>query len=90
MTKTFLSVLAAALLLGSATVCAQEEVVSRDILEISLYGGLAVPVGGIADFATGMGLPLQQADADKRAEVKKRIKAYGKPTNIMNFEHKKY
>lgn len=64
MTKTSLTVLAAVLLLGSLNASAQEELVARDVLEISLYGGLAIPSGGITDFTTGQGMPLQDAGAD--------------------------
>lgn len=46
--------------LGGA-VHAQEEWVGRDILEISLYGGLGLPSGGITDWTTGQELDAPRA-----------------------------
>ena len=59
MTKASVTIIAAVLLLGSLNVSAQEEVVTKDVLEVSLYGGLAVPTGGISDWTTG---PIPELD----------------------------
>lgn len=53
MTKASVTIIAAVLLLGSLNVSAQEEVVTKDVLEVTLYGGLGIPTGGISDWTTG-------------------------------------
>ncbi len=68
MTKASVTIIAAVLLLGSLNVCAQEEVVTKDILEISLYGGLGVPTGGISDWTTGP-LPVLDKTYERAAKT---------------------
>ncbi len=57
MRKIALTVALAACTMFAADASAQEEFVGRDILEISVYGGLAVPTGGITDWQTGFTSP---------------------------------
>jgi len=53
MRKTSIVAAAFVLLILSGSVFAQDEWEGRDILEVSLYGGYAIPSGGISSWTTG-------------------------------------
>ncbi len=54
------------LLFAGSTVFSQDEYVERDVLELVVYSGLGVPVGGISDWRTGAELNNVQ---DRGAEL---------------------
>lgn len=56
MKKMTLLLLAAILILSNLVVMAQDEDEERDILEVNLYGGVAIPAGGLSDWNESLSL----------------------------------